>query len=381
MALRTMRGSMNVVQAAEIRVKNIFSNGVKVYMSFSGGKDSLALAQVVLNLIRRGEIDPKQLVVIFIDEEAVYPDIDKTVRDWRKKFLMVGAQFVWFCLEVKHFNCFNSLENDESFICWDSTKQDVWVRQPPAFAIREHPLLNKRVDTYQVFLSKLCADGINMIGNRTAESLQRRRNVAMMFTSGSSMTGDLKAFPIYDWSNQDVWRYIKEQGVELPIVYLYLWQTGTEKNQLRVSQFFSVDTAKRLVKMNEYYPDLMEKVIRREPNAYLASLYWDSEMFGKNTRARRKSEGTQTDEGKDYRALILLKLKEIERSDCSKHRKYVAKQYRSLLIRFDTMADQVDYKKIYDGLVSGDPKLRTLRALFVQINTRHVNEMKKVLYG
>lgn len=381
MALRTMRGTMDVVQAAEIRIKNIFSNGVKVYLSFSGGKDSLALAQVVLNLIQRNEIDPKRLVVIFIDEEAVYPDIDKTVRDWRKKFLMTGAQFLWFCLEVKHFNCFNALENDESFICWDSTKQDVWVRQPPAFAIRDHKLLNKRVDTYQVFLSKMCSDGINMIGNRTAESLQRRRNVALMFTAGRSMTGDLKAFPIYDWSNNDVWMFLQQQNVELPIVYLYLWQTGTEKNQLRVSQFFSVDTAKRLVKMNEYYPDLMEKVIRREPNAYLASLYWDSEMFGKNTRTRKKSEGEESDADKDYRALILQKLKEIERSDCSEHRKYVAKQYRNLLIRFDTMADQRDYKKIYDGLISGDPKLRTLRALFVQINTRHVQEMKKVLYG
>ena len=59
---------------------------------------------------------------------------------------------------------------------------------------------------------------------------------------------------------------------------------------MRVSQFFSIDTAKSLVKMNEYYPDLMERIVRREPNAYLASLYWDSEMFGRSTAARKQNE-------------------------------------------------------------------------------------------
>lgn len=71
--------------------------------------------------------------------------------------------------------------------------------------------------------------------------------------------------------------YYEKQGQPdykgIPDIYLYLWQAGTRKGQLRVSQFFSVDTARSLVKMNEYYPDLMERVTRREPNAYLAALY------------------------------------------------------------------------------------------------------------
>ena len=86
------------------------------------------------------------------------------------------------------------------------------------------------------------------------------------------------------------------KNVDIPEIYLFLWQSGTRKGQLRVSQFFSIDTAKSLVKMNEYYPDLMERIVRREPNAYLAALYWDSEMFGRSTAARKaKREG---DDGK-----------------------------------------------------------------------------------
>ena len=114
-----------------MRIKNVFRNGVTVYLSFSGGKDSLTIAQLIFNLIQRGEIDPKLLVVQFIDEEAIFPCIEKTVLAWRKKFIMLGAAFEWYCIEVKHFNCFNELSNDETFICWDSEKKSVWVRQPP----------------------------------------------------------------------------------------------------------------------------------------------------------------------------------------------------------------------------------------------------------
>ena len=92
--------------------------------------------------------------------------------------MLLGAKFEWYCLEVKHFNCFNELSNDESFICWDSEKEDVWVRKPPSFAIRSHPLLKARKDSYQDFLPRLCIDGITITGIRTAESVQRLQNIA-----------------------------------------------------------------------------------------------------------------------------------------------------------------------------------------------------------
>lgn len=78
------------------------------------------------------EVSAEQLIVQFIDEEAIFPCIENTVKEWRRKFLMVGAKFEWYCMEVRHFNCFNQLENDESFICWDSEKADCWVRRPPS---------------------------------------------------------------------------------------------------------------------------------------------------------------------------------------------------------------------------------------------------------
>jgi predicted phosphoadenosine phosphosulfate sulfurtransferase len=344
-------------------------------MSFSGGKDSLCLAQLVMNLIQAGEINPAQLTVQFIDEEAIFPCMDEKVREWRKRFLLVGANFEWFCLEVKHYNCFNELSNDETFICWDRYKKGVWVRQPPSFAIRSHPLLRPRLDSYQDFLPRMCTGGITITGIRTAESVQRLQNIAIVNRKGGKLTKRKQLFPIYDWKDNDVWRYLYMEKVNIPEIYLFLWQSGSNRKQLRVSQFFSVDTAKILVKMNEYYPDLMEKVVRREPNAYLAALYWDSEMFGRSTVTRSQNEGGKAD--KDYKAALLELFSDMDSNFPTKHKRYVAERYRNFFISVSVLADNKDFKAIYEGLVSGDPKLRTYRALYQRIYGKYFIKSKK----
>lgn len=364
---------MSVVEAAEIRIRNVFKNGLPVYMSFSGGKDSLCLAQLAVNLIQQGMINPSQLTVQFIDEEAIFPCIEKTVIEWRRKFLLLGAKFEWYCLEVKHYNCFNELTNDESFICWDRTKRDVWVRNIPGFAITSHKKLRPRKDAYQDFLPRVCSNGITITGVRTAESIQRLRNFAVMTYAGKNISNKRQILPIYDWSNNDVWLYLKEQRVDIPEIYLFLWQSGSSKNALRVSQFFSIDTARSLVKMNEYYPDLMERIIRREPNAYLASLYWDSEMFGRRSRTRRKLEDGE--KHRDYKAELLVIFSKPD-DDFSKHKLRVWKSYRNLFLQTHGILTQRDCREIYEGYMSGDPKLRTYRAIYQRVYSSYINKAK-----
>lgn len=375
MAIKRCPSSINVVEAAKIRIKNVFRNGLPVYLSFSGGKDSLCLAQLTMNLIQTGEINPAQLTVQFIDEEAIFPCMEEKVREWRRKFILAGAAFEWFCLEVKHYNCFNELSNDETFICWDRYKRDVWVRNPPSFAIREHPLLHARVDAYQDFLPRMCAGGITLTGIRTAESVQRLQNVALMLKTGRTMTNKHQVFPLYDWTDHDVWLYLLREKVDIPEIYLFLWQSGSNKGCLRVSQFFSIDTARSLVKMNEYYPDLMERIVRREPNAYLAALYWDSEMFGRSTVARKQNENGAGE--KDYKAALLELFSDMEGNFGTSHKRYVAGRYRNFFMSVSAIVDNKDCKAIYEGLISGDPKLRSYRALYQTIYGKYVKAAKK----
>lgn len=370
---------MDVVTAAKQRIKNVFSNGVPVYLSFSGGKDSIVLAHLTYQLIQTGEIDPSLLTVLFIDEEAIFDCIEDTTKLWRKKFLLAGAKFNWWCIEVKHFNCLNELSSDETFICWDSRKQDVWVRQPPPFAIRSHPQLRPRVDNYQSFLPRITGDGIMITGVRAAESVQRLQYMSNLGVGKKGITGKNMIYPIYDWKTTDVWLYLRDQHIEVPEVYLQMYQVGVNRNQLRVSQFFSVDTVPVLVHLGEYDPQLMERVLRREPNAYLAVMYWDSEMFHRTTKKRRELEG---EDNKDYRSLVkeMLFINPEHYFNTELKRK-IAKDYRKLFVRMDGMARPRDYKKMYGGLVAGDPKRRTLRAIYQDISCAYAAYAKNFRKG
>ena len=101
MAVKRISSDIDVVTAARQRIKNVFSNGVPVYLSFSGGKDSIVLADLTYKLIQAGEINPSQLTVLFVDEEAIFDSIEATTKAWRKKFLLAGAKFQWCCPAMK----------------------------------------------------------------------------------------------------------------------------------------------------------------------------------------------------------------------------------------------------------------------------------------
>ena len=365
-------GVRTVLEAAERRITNAFSNGKKVYVSFSGGKDSLCLLGLTLKLAAEGRIDPSLMVVEFIDEEAIFDCIERTVLDWRKKTILAGGRFNWFCLEVRHFSCFNRLEQEESFICWDGLQRDRWIRKPPLFAVMEHPRLKRRKDTYQDFLLKHNADGVCITGVRMSESVQRAKYMTQSFSANCGLARGNMVWPIYDWKDSDVWRYLHEAKIDIPEIYLYLYQTGGSLKDLRVSQFFSVDTAKSLVKMNEYYPDLMDRIVRREPNAYLAALYWDSEMFRRSTRKRAEAE-----ERKDWKAEVFSLLKEPARNFPTKGGMENAKTIVQFLVKYGFLIENRVYRTIYDSLVGGDPKRRTLRAIITQVNCDYANANRK----
>lgn len=156
------------------------------------------------------------------------------------------------------------------------------------------------------------------------------------------------------------------------------WQSGSSKRQMRVSQFFSVDTARSLVKMNEYYPDLMERIIRREPNAYLAALYWDSEMFGRSSRKRKEAEEGQ--EQRDYRQELIHLFNHMDVFFDTPHKRHVAERYRNFFMAVSAIATSADCKHIYEGLISGDPKMRAFRALYQRVYGRYINDAKKGEY-
>lgn len=354
----------DVVAMARTRIKNIFKTASRIVFSFSGGKDSIVLNDLIFKLCQSGEVDKSKLKVYFIDEEAIYPCVEKIVKQTRMQWLSIGVEFSWWCIQVKHYNCFNSLMNDESFICWDETKKDVWIRPKPKYAISSHPLLNERKDTYQSFMNRLLKDTVTVTGVRAAESIQRLKNIAV--TKSQDMM-----LPIYDWLDVDVWKYIKDNNLEIPDAYIYMYQVGIPKNRLRISQFFSIDTSGSLVQMCEFYPELFDKICKREPNAYMAMLYFDTELF------RRKKSKSKEDKEMDYKAKVFQALKE-EWRYTTPNQKRLKRDLQQVMVRFGVILNQKHYKTIYEILIAGDPKRRTYRALFTQIfgDTNKLEVMK-----
>ncbi len=375
MPLKKLTSSINVLDAAKTRIKNLFSTGVKVYLSFSCGKDSLCLSSLTYDLIMAGEIDPKQLTIVFIDEEGLYTSMVDAAHRWRKKFASVGVPFLWFCLPFKQVSVLDHLTTSESWITWEPGKEDEWIRKPPPFAIMSHPVLHYPGEmNYQTFCRRAFSDGVQMIGLRTSESLTRLQVLARLDMTKVTPGGAF--YPIYDWRDKDIWLYIRERNLEFPEIYMRLYEAGVKKNNLRLCAFFGDCGTQGLRWIAETDNELWQRIERREPNAYLVLLYWNSEMFRRSSDKRKELEEGQAK--KDYKALCkdILFLNTDKYTIASDTKKNL-RSWRGLFIKTYGVAQEKHYKRMYEGLLYGDPKMRILRILWTQIYNDY-NPKKKV---
>ena len=376
MAVKTIEDKTHtVLDAARIRIRNAFSNGIKVYMAFSCGKDSLVMSDILYQMLLGGEIDKSLLTVVFIDEEGLYRSMVENAERWQKKFTAIGVPFLWICLPFKQASCLNQLSNTESWITFEPGKEDVWMRQPPKGAITDSPYLKYPGEmNYQTFDKVAFADGIMMVGVRTQESVQRLHAVAAV-SKTSPKPGSL-FYPIYDWTDNDIWLYIKERNLEFPEIYMRLYEAGCSRRGLRLCSFFGDTTTVGLRWIAQTDPELWDKIEKRYPNAYLVLLYWDSEFFSRSTAKRRELE--KDEEKKDYRALCqdILYLHP-ERYHIPPETKSTLSSFRSYFVQSWGFATQTDYRDLYEALLIGDPKRRKLRALWTKTFLRANTEMRK----
>lgn len=374
MAIKRIKTSLNVVEAATIRIKNAFETGANIHMNFSSGKDSLCMSNIVYELCRQGEVNRKQLKVIFIDEEGLYPSMVEAAERWHDKFESIGVPFLWFCLPFRQVSVIDSLSAGESWITWDPKCPDLWMRQPPSYAIMYSQYLHYPGEmNYQKFLTTVFGKkgDIQMVGARVAESFTRLHRMAYSNKKNENMI-----WPIYDWKDTDVWRYIKEHNLEFPEVYIHLYEAGAPKNKLRLCAFFGEGGTQGLHRIAETDPDLWERICRREPNANLAMLYWDSEMFNRSTHQRKKLEnGVEEVNYKEKLADLLFFNTDKYRinKDTAQH----LQLWRNFYKRYYDKMEQKHFKKIYETLIFGDPKKRMLVTMSNIITGEYRDRTKK----
>ena len=138
----------NVHEAALERVRYVFDNFPRVYISFSGGKDSTCMMHLTAQEARRRG---RKIGCLFVDLEGQYKltiDHIHEILDLYKDVLEV----YWICLPLNLRNAVSAYE--PQWCCWEPGAQ--WVRPLPKEAINDQsyfPFYHYRME-FEEFVPK-----------------------------------------------------------------------------------------------------------------------------------------------------------------------------------------------------------------------------------
>lgn len=252
----------NVYDAAVERIDFIFKNFEKVYLSFSGGKDSGVMLNLCLDYIKKHKIK-KKLGIQILDNEANYEyslEFMRRILDENKEFLDI----YWCCLPITLPCTVSSYEID--WQCWGENDRHRWIRDMPKMDyvvnINNHPfgelfVENMQYDHFWDMFSewysegKLCA---NLIGIRTQESLNRFR--AIMNNGKEVYNGKMwtkkntdhtyNCYPIFDWKTSDVWAANAKFEWDYNKLYDTFYMAGVPVEKMRVASPFMSESKSSL---------------------------------------------------------------------------------------------------------------------------------------
>ena len=187
---------INVWDAAQERLKFIFDNFEKVYVSFSGGKDSGVLLNLAIDYVRKHCPDRK-IGVQIMDNEANYELSTKFMMDIIDSNIDV-LDVYWCCLPIT-LPCTVSVYHSD-WQCWGEADRHRWIRPMPdhdyIVNLSNHPfgdrfVENMHYDEFWDMFAEWYSQGkptANLIGIRTDESLNRFR--AIMNSDKDMMKGE-----------------------------------------------------------------------------------------------------------------------------------------------------------------------------------------------
>lgn len=278
---------INVLQAAQERIEWTFDNFERVYLSFSGGKDSTAMLHLVMAEARKRQ---RKVGLFFIDWECQISLTIKFVEDMYREYEDVAEPY-WFAVPMTTWNACSQYEPE--WTAWERGKEELWVRQPsersvtyPFGLFEEFPFYHERM-SFEEFVPKFgewYSQGKTtacFVGIRSDESLNRFRTVARKDkpTYGGKMWTTLAAentwnvYPIYDWRVDDVWTYIFKNKFSYNHLYDLMFQAGVKVSQMRICEPFGDEARKGLWLYSVVEPAMWAKVSLRVAGANTGALY------------------------------------------------------------------------------------------------------------
>lgn len=274
---------INVMQAAQARISRVFDDFPRIYVSFSGGKDSTVMMHLVLTEARRRS---RRVGVLCVDLEAQYALTIEHVAAMYAEYTDVIDPY-WVALPISLRNAVSQFQ--PQWQCWDPAAKESWVREPHASSITDagHWDWFTPGMEFEDFVpafgewyaqGKLCCC---FVGIRTAESLNRWRTIASQKKwrfEGLSWTTRVietvyNAYPIYDWKTEDIWTYLGRHRLSYNRLYDRMHQAGLSIHQQRICQPYGDDQRKGLWLFQVIEPETWAKIVARVNGANSGALY------------------------------------------------------------------------------------------------------------
>ena len=112
----------DVLTAAKDRISWTFDKFERIYISFSGGKDSTTMTHLVMDeAIKRN----RKVAVLFIDWECQFELTIKHIREIIKQY-KDNLEVFWIQLEILTNNATSMIE--PIWKSWDEDKKELWTR-------------------------------------------------------------------------------------------------------------------------------------------------------------------------------------------------------------------------------------------------------------
>lgn len=274
---------VDVYTAACRRIEYIFNTFEKIYISFSGGKDSTTILHMVMDVAIKKNC---KIGLLFIDLEGQYKITIDHIHKCLETYREYICPFYWVALPLNLRNAVSQYE--PQWMCWDPEAKESWVRNPPEIAIKDEsyfPFYTHRME-FEDFVEKFgewYADGkltACLVGNRSDESLNRYR---MLVANKQRIDGHqwttykgttlFNCYPIYDWQTRDIWIYAGKSGKPHNKLYDYMYRAGLSIHQQRICQPYGDDQRKGLWLFHIIEPATWARIVARVNGANAGATY------------------------------------------------------------------------------------------------------------
>lgn len=287
----------NVWEALQERLRFLFEEFDNIYISFSGGKDSGLLLNILMDF-RRRYFPWKNVGVFHQDFEAQYTVTTEYVERTFKRY-QYEAELYWVCLPMATRTALSSYEM--YWYPWDDTKKEQWVREMPkkdyVIHMENNPMTTYRYRMPQEDLAKqfgrwyrISHGGkrtVCLLGMRADESLQRYSgflNKKYGYKEECWISRQFKdvwcASPMYDWTVEDVWHANSVLGYDYNRLYDLYYMAGLKVSQMRVASPFNDYSKDSLNLYRVIDPKIWVKLVGRVRGANFACIYGRTKAMG-----------------------------------------------------------------------------------------------------